>query len=151
MCTFNAVVDVLLLSDLSMMAQVDTGARYSSLDAVDLELIRKNGEVFANFTVKHESDGMEASKVFRGLRATPYKQKEVLIELPVQFSSLEGMVFDLTLKIIPRAREKFKYRMTLGTDAFQDVWKHYGLLPVLEMTDSFGKCIPPGYPGLPDS
>lgn len=132
-----------------MLAQIDTGARYSSLDVIDLKVMRKKDGMFANLTLRSRVEGDESHRVFRGLHARPYKQKEVLVELPVQLSSLEGIVFDLTLKVIPRARESFKYRMTLGMDAFQDIWEHFGLLPILEMTDSNGRIIPFGYPDLP--
>lgn len=108
----------LIDKNLTISAKLDTGAKSSSLSAIHIEEINKNGEPYLKFTVPSKQGDIEfiakyVGKVRIKVRAgesTPIKRPIVLMNVKI------GDITN-TIKVNLTNRKRFNYPLLLGRDA----------------------------------
>lgn len=115
----------LLDKNLTLSAKLDTGAKSSSLSAINIQQFEKNGVTYLRFTVPSKTGDVEfvseyvgrvkikaraGERLIPGAKPTPIKRPVVLIRIQLG-DKLRSIAVNLT------NRKRFNYPLLLGRDA----------------------------------
>lgn len=105
----------LVEKNIELPAKLDTGARSSSLHAIDIKKIKKNGKTYVQFMVPH--DGVLTQfecKYYGTVNIKPRTQEVGRIERPVVWMKIKLGDQEQTIRVNLTNRSNFIYPLLIG-------------------------------------
>ncbi len=107
--------------DKVVMARIDTGAKTSSLNAVEMQIFERDGREFVRFALSKETDALIIEKpIFKWVRIKRHgkkSQRRPIVKLRLVLGN-NSQVVAITLT----DRGKFKYPLLIGRNFLRDIY-----------------------------
>ncbi len=120
--TIGSVEPVRIIpGDKIVMARIDTGAKTTSLNAVDMKIFERDGREFVRFTLHKETDFLIVERpIFKWVRIKRHgekSQRRPIVKLRLVLGE-NSQVLAITLT----DRSKFKYPLLIGRNFLRDIY-----------------------------